>query len=65
MPLDQAAQGRRARSVCIVTRLPVRLQDKSAPQVADVSSRVVRLQSATLIITESATGEISIKIEPP
>jgi len=57
--------GRRtARSVCIVTDKPVRLQEKITPKL-DARPVIVSLASAILKISELPTGEIVIEIEPP
>jgi hypothetical protein len=64
MSLNQAAQGRRARSVCIVTDKPVRLQEKITRKL-DARPVIVSLGSAILKISELPTGEIVIEIEPP
>ena len=65
MSLNQAAHGRRAKSLCIVTELPVRLQAKSAKVRTDiVETRIVRIGSTTLRIRMSATGELIVD-EPP
>ncbi len=66
MATNQNAFGRRARSVCIVTKLPVRLQAKSTNVLRDVvESRIVRLGSITIRIGVSPTGEVVCEIEPP
>lgn len=66
MRLNQVAHGRRARGVCIVTRLPVRLKQENATTVEPgARPLIVPLVSAKLRITETATGEIVIEIEPP
>jgi len=67
MPLTLTALGRRkARSVCIVTDLPVRLQAKSKRPVPELlESRFVQIGSTTALIGLTATGELTIWIEPP
>lgn len=65
MSLLKAAQGRRARSVCIVTDKPVRLQAKSHRITGwFVETQIVRIGNAVLRIRLTATGEIVID-EPP
>lgn len=66
MSLKLTAYGRRkARSVCIVTALPVRLQEKKSADTKTISSHVVRLAWATIIISQSASSEVTIVLEPP
>jgi hypothetical protein len=67
MRLNEALLGRRRpRSVCIVTELPVRLQqENAATQEPDTRPLIVPLASAKIRISETATGEIVIEIEPP
>ncbi len=65
MSLNQAAQGRRARSVCMVTQIPLRLQHVIAAFRVKGKPCVIYLESATIRITESVSGELVIEIEPP
>jgi hypothetical protein len=62
---NQAAQRRHARSVCIVTDKPVRVQAKSnQPTGAFVETKVVRLNGTLWRLRMTATGEVVID-EPP
>ena len=63
---NQAAFRRRARSVCIVTDLPVRLQGKKKQSTKRESgTQIMRLGSVVLAVRLTATGEIVIEVEPP
>jgi hypothetical protein len=61
---SQTAFGRCVRSVCIVTQLPVRLQEKIA-KAHKPCAQIVRIGSTVLFVTLSATGEIVIEVDPP
>jgi hypothetical protein len=65
MLLKQTACGRQARSLCIVSELPLRLQEKKARDGKLAEAKIVRLGSVKLLVGLSATGELVIEIEPP
>ena len=66
MSKTKSAFGRRARSVCIVTELPVRLQEQISPTDRQgVEPVIVRIGSGVLRITQLGSGELVIEIEPP
>jgi len=66
MSKTKSAFGRHARSVCIVTELPVRLQEKiSLTERQGVKPVIVNLGSGVLKITQLGSGELVIEIEPP
>lgn len=65
MTINQSAFGRVARSACIVTDLPVRLQEKKAQRTRLSDAKIVWLGSIKVLIGVSATGEVFIEIEPP
>jgi hypothetical protein len=65
MSVKQVASGRRARSVCIVTQIPLRLQHEIAAFRVKGKPRIIYLESATIRITESASADLVIEIEPP
>jgi hypothetical protein len=58
----ETVQGRCARSVCIVTDLPITVQPKN--KIKGKPS-ILRLGSVKLKITETGSGELVIEIEPP
>jgi hypothetical protein len=66
MTINQSTFGRKARSACIVTDLPVRLQEKKAarPKLS-AESKTIWFGSIRVIVSLSATGEITFEIEPP
>lgn len=62
----QAASWRRARSVLIVTDLPVRLQAKKKQSTKrEPGTQIVRLGDVVVLLRLSATGEIHVEVEPP
>jgi hypothetical protein len=63
MRCNQAAFGRQAQSVSIVTQLSIALQHKNAS--CGKLRQVVYLRHATIKIRETQSGEIVIEIEPP
>jgi len=65
MRINQAASGRQARTVRIVTRGSVTLQDKISDETKSVKATILRLPTTTLRIRELANGELIIEIEPP
>jgi hypothetical protein len=66
MSKNQAANWRRARSVCIVTDLPVRLQAKSATRKdKPVETQIVRMGSVRVRVSLFSTGEFLVEMEPP
>jgi hypothetical protein len=66
MSKTKSAFGRHALSVRIVTELPVSLQYKSDARFKrDTKPIIVSLVSAIIRVTESASGELVIEIEPP
>ena len=66
MFIDQAAQRRRARSVSIVSHLPIYVQLKNTIALTgNDKATTVYLATATITITQLGNGEIAIEIEPP
>ena len=65
MRINQAASGRQARTVRIVTANPVAVQEKLSDQTKSVKASVLRLTSATIRVRELPTGELVIEVEPP
>lgn len=65
MPTKQTAFGRHALSVCILTQLPVRVQQEIAAFKVAAKPQTLYLKTATIRITESVSGEVVIEIEPP
>ncbi len=61
----QTAYGRHARSVCIVSDLPARLQGKNAPRQKLAEAKVIRIGSTKVLIGLTSTGELVIEPEPP
>jgi len=64
MRFNQAAFGRQARTVRIVTSLPVRVQEKSK-KINLIAPQRIYIDSTLIIIGMTATGEIVALIEPP
>lgn len=61
-----AALRRRARSVLIVTDLPVRLQGKKKHRKRhEPGTRIVRLGDVVVLLSLSATGVVTFEVEPP
>jgi len=56
---------RRARSVCIITTLPIQLQREIAAFRVKAAPKVLYLETATIRIFQSVSGELVIEIEPP
>jgi len=64
--VHQAAQRRHAQTVRILTHLPVLVQDrKSIKRTKTNKATVINLALARITVTQSASGEIIIEIEPP
>lgn len=65
MMCNQTAFGRKARSVCIVSDLPVRLQQKNSARPKLSNAKIVWLGSVKVLVGLSASGEVVIEIDPP
>jgi len=66
MRISQAASRRHAQTVCIVTQLPVSLQEKKVTHDQTcVELRTIWLRSATITIYQLGSGKLIIKVEPP
>lgn len=67
MRIKLTAYGRRARSVCIVTDLPVRLQAKKKSTKHDriPGAKLVRLGGVSVLLYLTATGELGVIEDPP
>jgi hypothetical protein len=61
----QATQGRQARSVRMITPLPVRLQEKTADREKLSDATIVWIGTVKVLLGISATGELVIEPEPP
>lgn len=60
-----AFERRRARSVHIVSTLPIQLQREIAAFKVKNTPKVLYLETATIRIFESVSGDLIIEIEPP
>jgi hypothetical protein len=65
MSSKQVAFGRQARSVHIVSTLPIHLQREIAAFWVKNTPKVIHLETATIRILESVSGDLIIEIEPP
>ncbi len=65
MRINQAASGQQARTVRIVTREAVAVQEQLSDGTKSVKASILRLASATIRVRELASGELVIEIEPP
>lgn len=66
MSFHQAAQGRHARSVRIITDLPVRLQGKKQKsKTREPGAQIIRLGGVVLLVRLTAVGELVFEVEPP